>query len=85
MTPVGTVAPAATPLGANDEAAADAAGAEAVATSADEAGGAVATRMLAAPEESRMNPWAIAGVVAGIVGIVAIGLFLGLGKRQGGR
>lgn len=85
MTPVGTVAPAATPLGASEEAAADAAGAEAVATSADEAGGAVATRMLAAPAESRMNLWAIAGVGAGIVGIAAIGLFLGLGKRQGGR
>lgn len=85
MTPLGTVAPAATPLGDSEEAAADAAEAEAVATSADEAGGAVATRMLAAPEESRMNPWAIAGVVAGIVGIAAIGLFLGLGKRQGGR
>lgn len=85
MTPVGTVAPAATPLGVSDEAAADVAGAEAVATSADEAGGAVATRMLAAPAESSMNPWAIAGVGAGIVGIAAIGLFLGLGKRQGGR
>lgn len=85
MTPLGTVAPAATPLGVSDEAAADVAGAEAVATSADEAGGAVATRMLAAPAESSMNPWAIAGVVAGIAGIAAIGLFLGLGKRQGGR
>lgn len=85
MTPVGTVAPAATPLGVSDEAAADVAGAEAVATSADEAGGAVATRVLAAPAESSMNPWAIAGVVAGIAGIAAIGLFLGLGKRQGGR
>lgn len=85
MTPLGTVAPAATPLGVSDEAAADVAGAEAVATLADEAGGAVATRMLAAPAESSMNPWAIAGVVAGIAGIAAIGLFLGLGKRQGGR
>ena len=86
MTPAGTVAPAATSLAASDEAAADAAGVEAVATSADDAGGAVATRMLAAPMMgSSMNPWAIVGVVAGIAGIAVIGLFLGLGKHQGGR
>ena len=46
-------------------------------------GGAVSTALSAEPEAGGVNTWAVAGVVAGIVGLGVIGAFLAFNKSHG--